>query len=356
MISQTFSKAVLFLTVLCCVSVYAQVIDPVAAYPFISVTPASPAAGKDSVKLVLALGTAGNSCLAPTFTDISFVIQQSPLDIFPPIYTVALSYTLVPVPPGKMCPFIYAPVDYGPTFSFGKLALGTYNVADQVTKKLVGSFSVVNSPVVLKDSVSVTPKNPTTKDSITYNFFDADACCCAAFVDPAVIVQDNIVYLLFSVNTAPCMVCLCAGAGKWNAFKGGRLKTGRYDIYKQENIYCPPGQACPAIIMLPVKIGEVVVTSTAVSGNLPAAPKADGIIFRQEKNTVTMGYMLDRPAHMRISVFNARGMSIGRLCDGQAGAGTHGYSWTAAAQGVYFMSLEINGAAAAVRKIIVSRD
>jgi hypothetical protein len=109
------------------------------------------------------------------------------------------------------------------------------------------------------DSVYTTPAKPTTKDSITYNFYDSDACCCAQFVNPTVSVSDTIVYLSFSVNTAPCQLCKCAGTGAWNAFKGGTLKAGKYAIYREQSFYCPPGSLCPAIALLPVRIGQVVV-------------------------------------------------------------------------------------------------
>jgi hypothetical protein len=110
------------------------------------------------------------------------------------------------------------------------------------------------------DSVYTTPAKPTTKDSITYNFYDSDACCCAQFVNPSVFVSDTIVYLSFSVNTTPCQLCKCAGTGVWSAFKGGRLKAGRYSIYREQSFYCPPGTPCPLIALLPIRIGQVTVS------------------------------------------------------------------------------------------------
>jgi hypothetical protein len=206
------------------------------------------------------------------------------------------------------------------------------------------------------DSVYTTPPKPLTKDSITYNFYDADACCCAQFVNPVILVQDTMVILSFSVNTNPCMLCDCIAAGKWYAFKGGRLAAGRYGIYRQENIYCPPGQACPAIIALPVKIGEVVVTNTASVG--PTAPHVtplSGLVLTQEKSTISLSVVLPQPGRVRVNVFNARGICAGEIFNGQATPGAHRFSWTAAAPGVYFMSAEMNGVAACSRKIIISQ-
>ena len=125
------------LTVFLVSSAFAQAAP---TYPYITVTPASPAANKDSVTVQLVLGTAGNSCMAPTFTDEKFTIVPSMLAIYPPQFGIAVTYTTVPVPPGKMCPMIYMPVQYGPVFKLGKLSLGSYNVTDAGT--LAGTFSV----------------------------------------------------------------------------------------------------------------------------------------------------------------------------------------------------------------------
>ena len=125
------------LTVFLASQAFAQVAP---AYPYLIVTPTSPTADKDSVRVQLVLGTADNSCMAPTFTNEHFTIIPSMLAIYPPQFGVAVTYTTVPVPPGKLCPYIYMPVEYGPVFELGKLSLGNYNVTDAGT--LAGTFSV----------------------------------------------------------------------------------------------------------------------------------------------------------------------------------------------------------------------
>jgi hypothetical protein len=348
-------KTVLFIVAFCFASIPDSASGAATQYPFISVTPASPAAGKDSVKLLLALGTAGNSCMAPTFTDISYSIQQSPLAIYPPIYNVALSYTTVPVPPGKMCPMIYAPVDYGPAFSLGKLALGTYNVTDQITRKLVASFSVVNSFVALKDTVTVTPKSPTTKDSLHFDLFNASLDCCTQYHNNQVTVTDTVIMLSFQYLNAGN--CRCLIAGSHTTFACGPQKAGKFAIYKVQSIYCPPGQVCPLApgpIQL-VRVGEVVVSSTSVAdqGHEPAL--RDGLILWQEKNTLKMDYTLKQPGSVRVNVYNARGVLAGQIYNGQSLAGPHRVSWNAAVPGAYFLSMEINGVPACGRKILISQ-
>jgi hypothetical protein len=201
------------------------------------------------------------------------------------------------------------------------------------------------------------PASPTTKDSITYNFYDSDACCCAEFISPSVSVSDTIVYLSFSVNTTPCQLCKCAAAGKWYAFKGGALKAGKYGIYRAQSLYCPPGTACPMIALLPICIGEVVVRSPSSTVRPFTLRNAlvDGMTLKQEKGTITMSYILDQPSHIRVKVFNARGILAGEIFNGPASSGRHLFSWRAPAGGVYFLSMDLNGTAVSSRTMIVSQ-
>jgi hypothetical protein len=206
------------------------------------------------------------------------------------------------------------------------------------------------------DSVYTTPAKPTTKDSITYNFYDSDACCCAEFVNPSVSVSDTMVDLVFSVNTAPCQACRCLLPGAWHAFKGGMLKAGRYGIYRVQSFYCPPGTVCPAIVLLPVRIGEVVVRTPTSATPFAETPKAlSTLTLNQVKNMVNLSYYLSQPGHVSVNVYDPRGILAAVLYNGQAVSGAHSASWTATAPGIYVVSVETNGIVAASRKVVVSR-
>lgn len=226
-----------------------------------------------------------------------------------------------------------------------------------MTKTTVNFTLSPNSTPAGGDSVYTTPANPTTKDSITYNFYDADACCCAEFISPSVSVSDTMVYLSFSVNTTPCQLCKCAAAGKLYAFKGGALKAGKYGIYRAQSLYCPPGTVCPMIALLPVRIGEVVVRSPSSTVRPFTSRNAlvNGMTLKQEKGTVTMSYILDQTGHIRIKVFNARGILAGEIYNGQASPGTYSYSWKAPVGGVYFLSVDLNGTPVSSRTVIISQ-
>jgi hypothetical protein len=210
--------------------------------------------------------------------------------------------------------------------------------------------------VAAGDSVYTTPARPTTKDSITYNFLDSDACCCAEFYQPSVSVSGSNVYLNFSLNTTPCQACRCIGTGEWYAFKGGPLSAGTHTIYRAQSFYCPPGTACPAIVLQPIRIGEVVVTgSTTIQPMTQEAGTVTGLALSNEKGTILVHYALAHPGRLRVTACDARGALANEICNEQAFAGPHRFSWTAAAAGVYVLSVEVNGVAAATRKVIVSR-
>jgi hypothetical protein len=207
------------------------------------------------------------------------------------------------------------------------------------------------------DSVYTIPAKPTTNDSITYNFRDSDACCCAVFENPAVSVQDSAVVLSFSLNSSACQACLCVAAGgKSYAFKGGKLPAGHYGIYRQESPYCPPGQPCPLYVLLPVKIGEVVVTNaTSVMPEQPKAMPANGLSISLVKRSINLQYAQKYSGRIGVSMFNARGILAGELFNGQMPAGMHNFAWTAAAPGIYFVSVKMNSVVVAAQKVIVSQ-
>ena len=354
--TQSWLKAGALALALSCTQVFAQVIIPVDLYPSITVTPSSPVAGKDSVTLDLNLGSADNSCMAPTFTGVTFAIQQSPLAIYPPVFGVTLSYTTVPVPPGKMCPMIFAPVDYGPSYKLGKLALGNYTVTDQVAAKQVGTFSVVTTAIPLKDTVYVTPPNPSTKDSLHFDLFNASLDCCTQYYNKIASVSDTTIILSFEYATNPA--CACIAAGSHTAFACGPQKAGKYAIYKEQSVYCstPPCPLLAGPIQL-VRVGQVIVGGASVIGRAAfASAVGAGLDVMLEKGSVSVNYSLDRAARMRIEVYNAAGMLAGQLYNGDASPGAHRFLWTAAAPGVYFVSVEVNGITTTARKIVVSRQ
>lgn len=116
-------------------------------YPYLVVKPPKPIAGRDTVNIQVMLGKASNQCWAPTYTDLKYTIEESPLTIYPPLYIVKIWYKEIPVPPDRICIDLYDPIEYGPQYNLGVLKFGTYKVVNGDSTSLqYGSFSVIEQP------------------------------------------------------------------------------------------------------------------------------------------------------------------------------------------------------------------
>ncbi len=200
------------------------------------------------------------------------------------------------------------------------------------------------------DSVYTVPAHPTVKDSITYNYYNANACCCSEFVNPVVGVSDSIVYLSFSLNTDLCATCKCLVAGTWHAFKGGKLPAGKYSIFREQSFYCPPPRLCPMIAVLPVKIGEFVVTSgTNVQTGMSAKKSTQNPLpILQGNGRGLFNFVNSQPGNYVVKIFNAQGILVNETAVGPAAR-------LSATPGVYLMTMETNGRVIATQKFMVSR-
>ena len=344
----TIRKAALISAVVCLNAINGRAAVAEIQYPIISVTPSNPKPGADSVTLFLALGSASNSCEVPvTFTNVSFAIRESSFVNYPPLYNIALSYTsLVKTP--VICPDVYAPVDYGPRFELGKLAWGVYFVTNPNMKAVDEIFQVFPSgSQSWPDTAYVSPKKPTTKDSLSFDLFNAGLNCCVNVVNQNVSVSDTMIVLSFQYNDSfigPCPFPVRREV----SFACGPQKTGNYALYKSQGKYCP---TC-SLTGPPIRVGQVEVSPASLTVFSPGAANSDEFSLREIKNGISWEYSLRRPGKVTIAIFNARGMRVAQLYKGIMGAGRYGFSWNAATPGAYFLSLELNGAPVFMRKII----
>ncbi|MBN1760855.1 MAG: hypothetical protein JW863_21185 [Chitinispirillaceae bacterium] len=99
--------------------------------PYLVLSPTDPVAERDTIQLLIVLGTASNSCTAPTFSNCVYSLEQNKTTIYPPFYTLKVKFTEDPPPADRACLTIYDPVDYGPIFHLGPLAAGTYQVVEE---------------------------------------------------------------------------------------------------------------------------------------------------------------------------------------------------------------------------------
>jgi hypothetical protein len=133
----------------------AQVVPfPISVYPRLDVSPPSPVVG-DTVALWYVKDVRPNACV-PSYSNESVIVEQSPLAIWPPIYTVRLFYREWPHIVDTLCAQVQT--EYGPRFSLLNVPIGNYTVMDG--DSTVGSFSVTQG---LGVSGMVTDDPGTTK-------------------------------------------------------------------------------------------------------------------------------------------------------------------------------------------------
>ncbi len=121
-----------------------------AEYPHTELSPANPEIG-DTVTFQYVLGKHSNSCV-PTY-ETRFEINQSPILIYPPQYTIDIDYHGEWPPPGSFCQQVIT--EYGPTYTFPDLRLGTYKVIYK--GKTIETFRVTENKFRIKGKVTDDP-------------------------------------------------------------------------------------------------------------------------------------------------------------------------------------------------------
>lgn len=303
-------------------------------------------------------------------------LQQCTVTVWiDPAYYYPLPVVDLPVTPERMASYT-AVTDKNGVYSIDSIPISYNNTRAYVTASKTGftpqsvdtgvwntmttkvNFTLIPSTnPATRDTVTVIPANPTTRDSITFIFYDADACCCAVFVNPSVIVSDTMVMLSYALNTDPCALCMCIAPGVRQTFRSGPLKAGKYGIYSAASIYCPPPRICPMIAIMPVRVGEFVVKPPVLSVR-PAALESklgSGFTLSQEKNTVTLFGSCANPEKVTVQVFNSRGILIGEMAGEQSAPGSFRSSWTAGARGVYLLSVKADGVLLSSHRVVIHR-
>jgi hypothetical protein len=127
----------------------------------------------------------------------------------------------------------------------------------------VFGFLLVMLPALVlaqrNDTVRITPKLPTVKDSITFNLFNSGNCPCSQYYQHAVGIAADKIKLSYEVDVSPCdSGCDTTMIGSGTLFAGGPLAAGMYQIVKMESPYCPAGQICIPVIY-EAEVGQLTV-------------------------------------------------------------------------------------------------
>jgi hypothetical protein len=92
--------------------------------------------------------------------------------------------------------------------------------------------------LTLSDTVIAIPSLASSIDSLTFNKFTINHCCCTQYFNKTVTVTDTTITLFASYDDQKCR-CDCFMAGSNTTFSCGPIKPGTYKIYVKEDIYCP---------------------------------------------------------------------------------------------------------------------
>jgi hypothetical protein len=157
------------------------------------------------------------------------------------------------------------------------------------------------------------PAQPTTADSIRFQLFDSNGCCCAAYIyDSVLSVSDTTIILSFKADYDPCMLCDCALLGRWLPYKTAPLKTGTYGVYRLYDP-CYPGKICPKILIQPVRIGQIIVTP---SSSIFRTPHLAENSYIAEKNSAMIRFNARGEAMTCVKTNNRDAMGVFFVKDG----------------------------------------
>jgi len=164
-----------------------------------------------------------------------------------------------------------------------------------------------------KDTVFVTPLKPTFLDSLYFDLYNAEHCCCTQYYSKNVTVSDTLIILSYKSDDQQCMLCNCILAGSHTDFKCGPQKAGKYAIYKSETPYCPPGQICPALIIFK-KVGEIIVTApTNIKDYSTKIQNEATIKFVNSKNYLVFNIILNKSQIISMNIYDLKGNIVNKL-------------------------------------------
>jgi hypothetical protein len=222
-----------------------------------------------------------------------------------------------------------------------------------LTTALTGAFG----QVPLRDAVTVTPANPTTRDSLKFHLTLASRCCATKYRDNMVsVVNDTIISLSYTYDDSLCPFVNCFVGGSSTDFSSKPLAAGKYAIYNAGGLYCPPGSVCPLAVLAPELVGSVTVTNSTLIRTTTETHAA-----KAENHLAVAGAMvsaaISQSARVTLRAYDVRGALVTEIFNGWMQAGTRQFGLSAilprnAAQEIMVLKLSINGTASACKTIM----
>ncbi len=287
----------------------AEELIPEPTYPQIMITPSKPVEG-DTVDFWLIKDMYSNSCV-PTYTNGSYEIEKQPEDIYPPDFTIYLSYT--EIWPSESLECLAVMTEYGPKFTFKDMEVGNYTVMDN--NSIAGSFRVFENDGVVyrivteKDvytikeylQVKYTMKNEST-DKVTYYF--ATTC------QFDMVIRDNMGYIVYSYldstgcGDAPTQISLDPGESTEFVFPSYRITREGYNsltIYAQMIGYDRSAVSSQVYI----------INESGINSSNSLTCKNKHVVYFPNKQQLSMH--LDRSQNVSVEVYLPNGKNVKHL-------------------------------------------
>jgi hypothetical protein len=185
-----------------------------------------------------------------------------------------------------------------------------------------------------KDSLSINPRQPTNRDSVTFSLYNSAYCCCTAYSKDSVTVNDTAIYLNYTYDETRCQFCDCMGNGSWTTFKKRQLPAGKYAVYKNGIPQCPPDAFCK---LAPERtwLGTLTVVQSSSGAFRSADAAHSGYPARFRASGTGIDASLLRGGMVTIKALSLRGELLFKPLERQLGAGSYRLPLSALVNGVY---------------------
>ncbi len=178
-----------------------------------------------------------------------------------------------------------------------------------------------HGPVItLKDTAIVVPANPTTKDSLIFNLFNATDCCGTIYRAKQVTISGSNIYLDYTYDDSLCQYIACIAAGSQTSFSSKPIGAGTYTILKVASMYCV-GRICPMIAIIPEKVGTVIVTASTGVNTFPTDNGRGNKNFGLNVTGNSIALSMQNNSSVDIRVFDVKGSLIGKMLNASMNAG-----------------------------------
>jgi len=188
-------------------------------------------------------------------------------------------------------------------------------IAITVMCTLAGTVFAVSG----SDSLTLHPSRPTEIDSITFVVHTFDHCSTTQYYRKSVTVNDSEIILYAEYDEKDCRKSIGKIGTSSLSITTGPISAGTYKVYKTEDIYCKPGDICPAVAVTQGKeyLGDVTVSAAsffekkAVERNETVTKQKSLVTYTASRKELT--FRLDKAQNVTVTAYIVNGEKSSEL-------------------------------------------